>query len=70
MEVLRLRSVEKEENEEIYPADPRPRTVDASCVVEIKVADPKPWTVEFMVVLRKGVDIRPNKLGVDTNPAV
>ena len=45
-------------------------TVDWSCEVEIYVAFPKPATVDAMVVLRKDVDVRFSKLGLETNPAV
>jgi hypothetical protein len=34
IEVLRPRSVEKLERLEMYPEDPRPLTVETTCVVE------------------------------------
>jgi hypothetical protein len=48
----------------------REATVDWSCVVETYVAFPKPATVDAIVVLRKDVDVRFNRLGLETNPAV
>ena len=38
MEVLRLRSVEKEEKDERYPADPRPLVVETIVAVETNPA--------------------------------
>ena len=38
MEVLRPRSVEKEEKDERYPADPRPFVVEMIVAVEMKPA--------------------------------
>jgi len=48
----------------------REATVDWSCVVETYVALPKPATVDAIVVLRKDVDVKFSKLGLETNPAV
>jgi len=45
-------------------------TVDVSCEVETYVALPKPATVDAIVVLRKDVDVRFSRLGLETNPAV
>ena len=66
---------------DIYPAVPKPRTVEANKpplaekvetkdAVDIYPAVPKPVTVEARDVFRKVVDTLFRRLGEETNPAV
>ena len=44
--------------EEIYPDDPSPLTVDASCVVETYPIDPRPATVDVIFRVSCRVDTK------------